>query len=344
MTSKASRVPSGELEHAQGVPGSFAAHVADVAARFDVPRAALLSEIGVTPEALDDPGARIPLQDFIYLMDRACRVTAEPGFGVYLGLHGRISAHGYLGFAAMTARSLREAIELAVRFLPTQTTSLGLRLEVRGMEASVVVEERAAFGTAREAIVLATCIGVWRMGNAITGRELVGTADFAFEKPSYLERLESIVAPPGRVRYGQAEHRLVFSVDQLNLPLALSDSAAMRLAREQCERELDALSAGRTLASRVAGRIIDSAGDVRPLEAIARELALSTRTLKRKLADEGVSYTALLDERRRLQGCSLLRTELSVEQIAERLGYSDAANFTRAFRRWTGKTPREFRS
>ena len=71
---------------------------------------------------------------------------------------------------------------------------------------------------------------------------------------------------------------------------------------------------------------------------------MSTRTLKRKLSEEGVSYTSLLDERRRLQGVALLRTELSVERIAERLGYSDAANFTRAFRRWTGKSPREFRS
>jgi AraC-like DNA-binding protein len=318
--------------------------VADVAERFDVSRGALLAEIGVTPASLEDPATRIPFADFVHLVDRATRVTAEPGFGVYLGLHGRISAHGYLGFAAMTARVLREAVEIAVRYLPMQTTAIALRLEPLGTDVAIVIEEHAPFGPAREAIVLATCIGVWRMGNAITGRSLVGGADFAFPKPSYVERLEPLIGPPGRVRYEQAEHRLVFGAEQLEFPLALADSAAMRLAREHCERELDSLTADRSLASRVSSRILDGAGDVRPLSAVAREFSMSTRTLKRKLSEEGVSYTSLLDERRRLQGVALVRTELSVERIAERLGYSDAANFTRAFRRWTGKSPREFRS
>jgi AraC-like DNA-binding protein len=94
----------------------------------------------------------------------------------------------------------------------------------------------------------------------------------------------------------------------------------------------------------VSARIVDSRGDVRPLEAIARELAMSPRTLKRRLAEEGASYTALLEERRKLRSFELLRSDLSVDQVAERLGYSDAANFTRAFRRWTNKTPRQFRS
>jgi len=342
MPSKMQRSIRSEPE--PGVPGSFAAHVADVAARFDVPRGALLAEIGVTPESLEDPAARVPFADFTHLIDRACNATGEPGFGVFLGLHGRISAHGYLGFAAMTARSLREAVEIAARYLPTQTTALALRLVLRGTEAAIVVEEHAPLGPAREAIVLATCIGIWQMGNAITGRELVGNADFAFPKPPYMARLEALIGPPGRNRFDQPDHRLIFSSEQLELPLVLSDSAAMRLAREQCERELSSLVAQRSLASRVSARIIDGLGNVRPLKAVARELAMSTRTLKRKLSEEGASYTALLEERRRLQGLSLLRTDLSVEEIAERLGYADAANFTRAFRRWTGKSPTEFRS
>jgi len=335
---------SNRAEPSLGVPGSFASHVADVAARFDVPRGALLAEIGVTPESLEDPAARVPFQDFVRLIDRACHATGEPGFGVYLGLHGRISAHGYLGFAAMTARTLREAIEIAVRYLPTQTTALAFRLTVRSTEAAVTIEEHAPLGSAREAIVIATCIGIWQMGNTITGRELVGSADFAFPKPPYIPRLQALIGPPGRVRFDQAEHQLVFAASQLDLPLALADSAAMRLAREECERELASLVAHRSLASRVSARIIDALGNVRPLEAVARELAMSTRTLKRKLSEEDASYTALLDERRRLQSISLLQTDLSVEEIAERLGYADAANFTRAFRRWTGKSPREFRS
>ena len=90
------------IEAAHSVPGSYATHVASVAARWNVPKGALLAEIGVTPESLEDPLARIPLEDFVTLVDRARRVTGEPGFGAFLRLYGRISAHGYLGFAAMT--------------------------------------------------------------------------------------------------------------------------------------------------------------------------------------------------------------------------------------------------
>lgn len=330
-----------EVEHS--VPGSYATHVANVAARWNVPQAALLAEIGVTPESLEDPSARIPWHDFVALVDRAQRVTGEPGFGLFMGFYGRVSAHGYLGFAAMTARVLREALELVVRFSPAQMTALGFRLERRGFDSVLVIEERASLGPARESILFATSVGLWRMGNAITGRDLTGGADYAFPEPPFFARLERAVGAQGRVRFDQDENRLVFPSDQLEWPLVLSDPAAMRLALEQCNKELEHLSQARALASRVSARIVDGRGDVRPLEAIARELAMSPRTLKRRLAEEGASYTALLEERRKLRSFELLRSDLSVDQVAERLGYSDAANFTRAFRRWTNKTPRQFR-
>lgn len=332
------------LEETHSVPGSFATHVADVAARWNVPKTALLAEIGVTSEALEDPAARISFDDFVALVSRAQRVTGEAGFGVFMGLHGRISAHGYLGFAAMTARVLGEAVELVTRFGPAQTTAIALRFDVRGRDAVITIEEHAPSGDARESIVMATSIGVWRMGNAITGRELSGSADFAFPKPSFATRLEPVIGAPGRVRYDQEANRLVFPAEQLDYPLVLSDTAAMRLAREQCEKELETLARGRSLASHVSSRIVDASGAVRPLEAIARELAMSPRTLKRRLAGDGASYSSLLEERRKLRSFELLRSDLSVDQIADQLGYSDAANFTRAFRRWTGKTPRQFRS
>jgi AraC-like DNA-binding protein len=70
---------------------------------------------------------------------------------------------------------------------------------------------------------------------------------------------------------------------------------------------------------------------------------MAERTLKRKLAEQGTSYTELLDRQRHTRALELLRTDATIEQVADRLGYSDAANFTRAFRRWTGKSPRALR-
>jgi AraC-like DNA-binding protein len=325
-------------------PAAYAAEITTVAALWNVPPVALLSEIGLTPPDLEDPTRRISLDDFAVLMETACRVTAEPGFGVYVGLHGRISAHGYLGFAAMTARTLGEAIDLAVRFAPTLTTALAFRLDVERDTASLVIEEVAVFERARMAILHAALVGLWRMGSSIVGRELVGSADFAFPEPAFARRVESLAGVAGRVRHGQPRNRLIFAADQLELPLVLASSASLALAREQCEAELAALRDNQTLSTRVSARLFDREGHVRSIEAIARELAMSTRTLKRKLAEERASYSSLLDEHRRLRGLELLRSERSLDEIAERLGYSDATNVARAFRRWTGKTPRELRA
>ena len=80
------------------------------------------------------------------------------------------------------------------------------------------------------------------------------------------------------------------------------------------------------------------------IEQVAAQLCMSDRTLKRQLAAEDSSYSALLEEVRHRQAVGLLsRTDLSLERIAEQLGYSDVANFNRAFRRWTGKTPGRWR-
>jgi AraC-like DNA-binding protein len=77
---------------------------------------------------------------------------------------------------------------------------------------------------------------------------------------------------------------------------------------------------------------------------VARGLGMSERTLKRKLAEQGTSYSELLDRERHSQAVELLRGAASIDDVAERLGYSDAANFTRAFRRWTGRSPRVHRA
>jgi AraC-like DNA-binding protein len=86
-------------------------------------------------------------------------------------------------------------------------------------------------------------------------------------------------------------------------------------------------------------------GGFHALPRIAKQMHMSVRTLKRKLEADGTSYSELLDEQRRGKAMLLLRRDdLAIEEIADRLGYSDAANFTRAFRRWTGTTPKAFRA
>ncbi len=322
------------------LPAVHALHLVQLVARWRVPADALLGDLGLRESALSDPEARLSVETCERLLSRARALTGEPALGIYLGLQMRVAWHGYLGFAAMTAATTRDALLLAMRYAPTRTSALGLRLHESGRVASLVIEERVPLRTAQDAIILSLIVGIWQIGTALTGRALDGSADVAFPEPPYFARFQAI----GRVRFGQPLHQLLFDRDVLDLPLAMADPAAQRLAQEQCERALEALGAGARLSVRVRQRLPREGGGFHTLDEVAAQLATSPRTLKRKLALEGHAFSSLVDEERRERALLLLRApELSLDDVAERLGYSDLANFSRAFRRWTGRTPGAFR-
>ena len=331
-----------ERAHEHSLPAVHVLHLIELVKRWDVPQAELLSRGEIPRASLDDPTARIPIRAYTALVERARALTAEPALGILFGLQMRASAHGYLGFAAMTASTLRDALDLAVRFAPTRTSAFGLRQQIDGDLVAIVIDEHADFGAARDAMLFALLVGIWQIGNALTGRELGGEAEFAFAEPGYYARF-SAVAP--RVRFDRPANRLLFRASLLDLPLTMADREAQHLAREQCERALAALGVDGRIAPRVRALLGDSdKGGVRSVEAIAQALHVSPRTLKRRLAAENAAYSTLLEEHQRERALLLLRSsELSIDEVGDRLGYSDVANFTRAFRRWTGTTPSAFR-
>lgn len=330
-----SSVPAADL------PAVYALHLVDLVGRWSVSPEAMLEGLGFTRESLANPSLRLSLTTTNVLIERALRLSGEPGLAFSMGLQMRLSSHGYLGFAAMTAGTIRQALELALRFIPTRTLALALRLHVEGERASLVLEERVDLGPSREFILVTLMIGIARIGRAVTNTEIAGDADLMFDEPPYFARFAHLA--PGRVRFGQPSNRLLFDAKALDLPLEMADPVAMELAREQCERELSAL--GRDDRTLLTVRELAPLPDgFRTLEDVARLLHVSPRTLKRRLSDHGTSYSALIEELRQERAHLLLRDgTLSREQIAERLGYSDPANFARAFRRWTGKTPGQAR-
>ncbi|MBX3250118.1 MAG: AraC family transcriptional regulator [Myxococcales bacterium] len=326
------------------LPAIHAVQLAEVVERWGVTPRALLTgldgRLGADLAAWSDPSARLPLPTFIALIERARAMTGEPGLGFYAGLQMRIASHGYLGLAAMTARTIGEALAIAIRFAPTRTRAISLRLDVDDDEAALVLVEHTDLGTARDAFVFALLTGIWKIGDALTGAPVEGSAEVAFDEPAYFARFAKL-APP--VRFGRPSTRLLFRRAHLETPLVTGDPAASRLTLEQCERELEALGLGAHLSQRVQALLPAPDGGVRTLDEVARAVHVSPRTLKRRLADEGTSFSALVDAHRHRRALDLLAGSLSLDEIASRLGYSDLANFSRAFRRWTGASPGAWR-
>jgi AraC-like DNA-binding protein len=314
------------------LPGAYLRDLVELTARWKITPAQMLDGLPVTLEQLADPTTRVPMRVCEAAILRAIELTREPALALHLGLRMRVSSHGFLGFAAMTAGTVREALELAVRFAAIRTSVIGLALVVEGDTAQLVIEERAGLGVLREFVVLALLVGIWQLGTELTGTVPEGYAECAFAAPAF-------VAP--RIRFDCPANRLVFSAKLLDLPLKNADTVATRLAIEQCERELASTTDGE-LAARI--RAAFEANPAVTLPIVANKLKLSTRTLKRRLADQHTTFSKLRDALRRQRALLLVDNRtLSIGEVATRLGYTELPNFTRAFRKWTGMTPLAYR-
>jgi len=323
------------------IPAVHALHLLELLREWGVEPGDLLEGTALDEEVLADPSLYLDVPTLERLAANAREATGFDGLGILLGMRMRISAHGYLGFAAMTAPTTRAALAVAARYVPIRTEVLGLGLEEEGDRAAIVIDERADLGTARDAVIFALMVGIRQMGQELTGREITGHAEVTFPEPGYYSALPG--AELFDVRFEQPANRLVFDASVLDLAIRTADPAAHRLALEQCEQALTA-GAGGSWVVRVRSALPDRERGYRSVDDVARELGVSTRTLKRRLGEAGTSYSELLDEVRRQRALVLLRADaLSVEETADRLGYAEPASFTRAFKRWTGKTPSAWR-
>jgi AraC-like DNA-binding protein len=146
------------------------------------------------------------------------------------------------------------------------------------------------------------------------------------------------------VEYGATEDALVISLPELSLPIRFPNDQLAVSSRAQCEEALKQLTEDAGFSCRVR-RVIETSYPFPPkLGRVATTLFVSERTLKRRLQEEEASFQHLVDQVRLERARELLRsTTMNLSRIAEALGYADAANFTRAFKRWTGTSPSQYR-
>jgi AraC-like DNA-binding protein len=350
------------------VPVSYLQLLLEVVTERGVGAQELFAGGPVRPELLNQPGARLSAIQWGLLVSKAMRLIPEPALGYECGLRMRPSANGFLGYAILSCGSMREALELLSRYFQTRQRDFGMRFSIEGEQATIEVRElhpilsapslrKAGIGgevfetgqiaTLRRFFYEHILLGVARGAAAILGRELEQfdlEIDFDWPEPAYhaawRERLPAI-------RFSRRANQLRFPLRILELRPVLADPQATKQAIELCERELLQLGgAGDNTTLRVCAELVQLPhGGYPDQQAVAARLHLSSRTLARRLHDEGGSFQQLLDDVRRRDACELIETNrLELQDIASRLGYRNPANFTRAFRKWTGESPSQYRT
>ena len=304
---------------------------------------AFFSGLDMDPRQWREPGARVPAAAFEQLARRALTLTGEPWLGWELGATMTLSTHGFLGYAAMSSETLRDAIELAVKYYRTRDTLIEIQFFVDGETAVLQFDEMVALNDVTVFAIESLFSSFHFMAMKLLPiEEFDGELRFAYPEPAYFERMRPLI--PVNCLFDCAYNQMRFPARRLDERLRFADPRLAAMAAAQCEQEMASIKAPPALLGQVRRIILAWPGRFPSVEEVASELHMSSRTLKRKLQQLGASYQGILDDLRKGLAVEFLsQSDKTVDDIAHQLGYSDASNFARAFRRWTGKSPTDYR-
>jgi len=304
---------------------------------------ALALRAGIRSRVLHNPEERAPQPAVTRLWTLAVEATGNPSFGLLVPRFVSPVTFHALGYAILASPDFKAVFQRWIRFQRLISDAMDQRLERRGERYRMVIERHASMGPPHEAIDAFTATGV---------RTLRGLSGTARVNPTvlYLRRPEP---RPSDLFYRIFRCPIHFDAPRDIVEYARNDvEAPLPHANAELAKQSDAIVAdylartGRdgTLADLVHALLVEHLPDGGPSEAaIARRLSMSSRNLQLQLAQGGTSYKDLLNRARQNLARKYLREgKYSIKEVAFLLGFSDAATFTRAFRRWTGESPGRF--
>jgi AraC-like DNA-binding protein len=306
---------------------------------------ALIARFGLPASAARDPETVLPLETLQQLLDAVEEATGDPFVGLHVAASLPRGTYGLLEFSSRSAPTVRESMVRIVRYISLLNELV-----------EVTLSEKDGEGTIEQRITGAPlCVG--RHGNEFfvamllaESRRASGThwvprrAWFAHPAPRDRSELESLLGTRD-LRFGAGANGVAVDGAVLDLPLATSDPPLLTLLDQKAEEALAARAGPNRFLGHVQARIREQLTDGGPsLERVAAALKMSRRTLQRRLADEGVSFQELAESvRRELARLYIKDPRRPLGEVAFMLGYQELSAFFRAFRRWTGMTPSEFR-
>lgn len=323
--------------------GVYAAHLVRVVERWNVSAEELLAGTGLHREALEDPRTRIPDEAMHLLATRALALTREPALGFHVGRAISITAHGSVGLAVMTSRTLGDAFAVATRYFPLRSGHVELDYRIDGEFGIVELVPRANLEGIEVFEIESLYSGLGHILELLLERPFQCTLDVRYPEPKHFRGYAHLF--PGPARFRRPSNRIIFPLNQLDAPIRLADDFASREAIARCEAELASLGETSTLLGSIRKQLRNRDRGFLSLTELAELRGVSPRTLKRRLEEHGTSFQLLLDDLRRDRAIHLLENDArTVEEVASDLGYADVANFRRAFKRWMGVPPQEWRA
>jgi AraC-like DNA-binding protein len=307
----------------------------------------VLRAAGLNQANLQDRDYPLPISEYLLGLEAAVQKFDIPDLGFLVGEHTNPLEHGVLGYALLSSPTLRESLQRYVRFQYLQGPLLSISFTEFGPMAALSatplrgnwrLSERAMRYLVQEWLIgwNQWCHLIGRSGNFFEHVRLAYSADR--QRRYYESHLGCTVS------FDNRETSALFSSKRLELPLEYADQSIAALCSVQCEALLDMLKLRRGLVAEIYRQLVSLPGQVPTMDGIANRLHVGTRTLRRRLRQENVTYQELVCRYRVAMATRFLsETSLPVNEIAALVGYSEPANLYRIFQKYTGLTPLKYR-
>lgn len=323
------------------------AAVVDALADEGVASSRALAGTELTPCDLRSPDTRVSYRQVETVFRNAIRLSKDPAIALRAGQRMHVMTYGMYGYALLSSSTGAEGVRFASKYgrglgmvadisfardKDVATFILGPLLSRNPVDDLYRFALEFAFATCQT-----LCKGVY--GRSFRFSRLRA----AYSPPPHARLYKRIFACP--VLFDQTGSELEFDAAWIDRPIAPPDAATRATAAGMCEQILDDMNRDGGIAADIRRALLEQPGRFPTIEAMAHALSLHPRALRRKLEAQGLTYRQLVAEvRMRLAIVYLRGTQMTNDEIAARLDYSDAANFRHAFARWTGRCPSSFRA
>lgn len=296
---------------------------------------AVLTEIGMSPSALDEYDLRIPETSRCRAWNDAAARACDPSFGLHVAEHARIGAYDVLDHSLYFSTTLEEALDRIVRFHRVLCDAWAIHSEV----VAGIARVRRIVQTPPHEVEAAFAFLVLR-ARELTGLPLAPQeVRFAHAAPPDASSHAALFRAP--VRFGCAASELVFAASELTLPVKTANPDVLRVLDRYMTDLLARLPRGSSFVERVRAVVARALRGGRPtLRSTARALHASPRTVQRRLGEHGTSHMKVVHAvRRELAERLVAEGQMSITEIAFLLGFRDVSGFRRVYKRWTGVAP-----
>ena len=303
----------------------------------------VLSAAGLLPGDLTDPTRRIALSQYCQIFEIAARKACRASFGLEFGAAFHPQQLGMLGYLAISATTLGVALRKFTTYLPAHQQATHLAVcnlgDGRAMVEYAILDASIKDRQQDAELSIAILFNIFR--HCLGSKWVPLGIHLMHSKPSGQTRYEELLG--ARPLFAQTSNRIVFRRSELDCPMPRRDEELVRLLEAQLERQLAQMETHTDILARAKHEIAVGleAGNCE-LEQIAKRCGLPPWTLKRRLKQRGVTFQDLLTSTRRALSMQQLSRGIPVTEVASALGYSQISAFSRAFRQWTGLSPRNF--